>query len=94
MVVDLNNVSSRHIDPHLTHALVTKLQGNRQYTYRVMQSDGNMIFGDVVLDSFNMVYSDETVSKLEKIESESFVFRYVYKCMNGLPFHVCGRCSS
>ena len=25
----------------------------------VMQSDGNSFWGDVVLDSFNMVYSDE-----------------------------------
>ena len=24
-----------------------------------MQSDGNSFYGDVVLDSFNMVYSDE-----------------------------------
>ena len=27
--------------------------------YSVMQSDGNSFFGDVVLDSFSMVYSDE-----------------------------------
>ena len=26
---------------------------------RTMQSDGNSFFGDVVLDRFNMVYSDE-----------------------------------
>ena len=28
-------------------------------TYSVMQSDGNSFCGDVVLDSFNMVNSDE-----------------------------------
>ena len=27
--------------------------------YSVMQSDGNRDGGDVVLDSFNMVYNDE-----------------------------------
>ena len=27
--------------------------------YSVMQSDGNSFYGDVVLDSFNMVYIDE-----------------------------------
>ena len=27
--------------------------------YSVMQSDGNSLCGDVVLESFNMVYSDE-----------------------------------
>ena len=30
-----------------------------QCTYSVIYSDGNSFCGDVVLDSFNMVYSDE-----------------------------------
>ena len=29
------------------------------FMYSVMQSDGNSFCGDVVLNSFNMVYSDE-----------------------------------
>ena len=29
------------------------------HLYNVMQSDGNSFYGDVVLDSFNMVNSDE-----------------------------------
>ena len=29
------------------------------HIYSVMQSDGNSFDGDVVLDSFNMVYSDK-----------------------------------
>ena len=29
------------------------------FMYSVMQSDGNSFCGDVVLDSFNMEYSDE-----------------------------------
>ena len=32
---------------------------NSIFTYSVMQSDGNSFGGDVVLDSFNMVYSNE-----------------------------------
>ena len=30
-----------------------------EFTYIVMQSDGICFCGDVVLDSFNMVYSNE-----------------------------------
>ena len=30
-----------------------------QYTYNVMQSDVNSFGGDVVLDSLDMLYSDE-----------------------------------
>ena len=31
----------------------------RSLTYSMMQSDGNSFWGDVVLDSFNMVYREE-----------------------------------
>ena len=31
-------------------------------SYNVMQYDGNSFYGDVVLDSYNMVYSDEDSS--------------------------------
>ena len=36
-----------------------------------MQSDGNSFYGDVVLDSFNMVYSNENRIEDHKYESES-----------------------
>ena len=39
----------------------------------MMQSDGNSFYGDVVLDSFNMVYSDEDSIKDRKYENETFV---------------------
>ena len=36
------------------------LMGNTaNFTYSVMQSDGNSFCGDVVLDSFNMEFRDE-----------------------------------
>ena len=31
----------------------------RERSYSVMQLDGNIFYGDVVLNSFKMVYSDE-----------------------------------
>ena len=34
---------------------------NFTYKYSVMQSDGNSFCGEVVLVSFNMVYSDEYI---------------------------------
>ena len=36
-----------------------------------MQSDGNSFYGNVVLDSFNMAYSDD-----QKYESKSFLNLY------------------
>ena len=35
--------------------------------YSVMQSDGNSFCGDVVLDSYNMVYSDEDIIKIKNM---------------------------
>ena len=37
-----------------------------------MQSDGNSYCGDVVLDSFNIIYSDEDSISDQTYESESF----------------------
>ena len=42
------------------HFLITySPDGYQNHIYTVMQSDGNTYCGDVVLDSFYMVYSDE-----------------------------------
>ena len=38
----------------------------------MMQSDGNSFYGDVVLDGFNMVYSDEDSIKDRKYEKRNF----------------------
>ena len=40
--------------------------------YSVMQSDGNSFCGDVVLDSFNMKYSDEDSILNKKYEKQIF----------------------
>ena len=40
--------------------------------YSVMQSDGNSFCGDVVLDSFSMVYSDENNIKDHKYKKRFF----------------------
>ena len=37
-----------------------------------MQSDGNSFCGDIVLDSFNMVYSDENSIYDQKYEKRTF----------------------
>ena len=45
-----------------------------------MQSDGNRFCGDVVLDSFNMVYSDEESVKKKNMKSKSvgiFILRVI-----------------
>ena len=46
-----------------------------------MQSDGNSYCGDVVLDSFNMVYCDETAFKTKNMKSESFEI-FIMKILN------------
>ena len=38
--------------------------------YSVMQSDGNSFGGDVVLDSFNMLYRDEDSMLEQKYEKQ------------------------
>ena len=43
-----------------------------RYIYSVIQSDGNSFCGDVVLDSFNIVYSDEDSILDQKYEKWIF----------------------
>ena len=45
-------------------------------TYRVMQSAGNSFCENVVLDSFNFVYSDGNSVKPKKYEKQIFYFYY------------------
>ena len=44
-----------------------------------MQSDGNRFWRDIILDSFNMVYSDE--DSIIIMKSESFVI-FIMKILN------------
>ena len=44
----------------------------KEQIYNVMQSDGNSFFEDVVLDSLNMVYSDEDSIYYQPYEIEFF----------------------
>ena len=44
--------------------------------YSVMQSDGNRLCGDVVLDSFNMVYGHEDSILEQKYEKQISRDRY------------------
>ena len=41
-----------------------------------MQSDGNSFYGEVVLDNFNMVYSDEDSMLYQKYEKQIFWDHY------------------
>ena len=41
------------------------------WCYSVMQSDGESFCGDIVLDSFNILYSDEDSIRTNNMNSES-----------------------
>ena len=54
---------------------------NTQYT--VMQSDRNSFCGNVVLDSFNMIYSEEDAFKTKNMKRESIgIFNNNMKILN------------
>ena len=52
----------------------------------VMQSDGNSYIGDVVLNNFNMPYSDEDSNLDPKFEKQIFcaLFNEDFKLLEGL----------
>ena len=51
------------------------------YQYSVIQSDGSSFCGDVVLDSFSTVYSDEDNFKTKSVKNESFGI-FIMKILN------------
>ena len=50
------------------------IRNKTQNSYSVMQSDGNSFCGDVVLDRFYIVYSDEDSIKDQKYEKRILGF--------------------
>ena len=80
--VEFINHRSRLAYETLFHYSIFTIKLRREYTnkislmisniYSFMQSDGNSICGDVVLDNFNMVCSDEDNLEDQKYEKRIF----------------------